>query len=135
MYSRKRRATVAGAIPRAADISHFFLNTGNEVTLGRCQSYCSAGLAPLAGESRLGWVGSRVARLLAVAARYAAAPAPLAGLQPSGAGSTGQVAEPLAMAARYAGRSSDSALCNLLRAADRSLAKARWPEAVAAFAV
>src|SRR6516162_2574879 len=53
----------------------------------------------------------------------------------SGAGSTAQVAEPLAMAAHYAGRSSDSALCNLPRAADRSLAKACWPEAVAAFAV
>jgi hypothetical protein len=114
-------------------MSLFFSNTGNEVTLGRCQSYCSAGLAPLAGESRPDWVGSRVARLLAMAARCAAAP--LAGLQPSGAGSTAQVAEPLAMAACYAGRSSDSALCNLPRAADRSLAKACWPEAVAAFAV
>jgi hypothetical protein len=113
----------------------FFLKHGDEVTLGRCQSYCSAGLAPLAGESRLGWVGSRVARLLAMAARCAAAPAALAGSQPLGAGSTAQVAEPLAMAARYAGRSSDSALCNLPRAVDRSLAKACWPEAVAAFAV
>jgi len=114
---------------------HFFLKHGNQVTLGRCQSYCSAGLAPLAGESRLGWVSSRVARLLAMAARYAAAPAALAGSQPLGAGSTAQVAEPLAMAGRYAGRSSDSALCNLPRAVDRSLAKACWPEAVAAFAV
>jgi len=60
---------------------HFFSNTGNEVTLRRCQSYCSAALAPLAGEPRPGWVGSRVARLLAMAARCAAAPAPLAGSQ------------------------------------------------------
>jgi hypothetical protein len=97
-----------------AAMSHFFSNTGNEVTPGRCQSYCSAALAPL------GWAGSRVARLLAMAARCAAAPAPLAGSQPSGAGSTAQVAEPLAMAARYAGRGSDSALCNLRRAADRA---------------
>src|SRR5262249_59388856 len=111
-------------------MSHFLLKHENEVTLRRCQSYCSAALAPLAGESRPDWVGSRVALLLAMAARCAAAPAPLAGLQRSGAGSTAQVAEPLAMAARYAGRSSDSALCNLPRAADRSLAKACWPEAV-----
>src|SRR6516225_4215946 len=113
----------------------FFLKHRNEVSLRRCQSYCSAARARLAGEARPGWVGSRVARLLAMAARCAAAPAPLAGSQPSGAGSTAQVAEPLAMAARYAGRSSDSALFNLPRAADRSLAKACWPEAVAAFAV
>jgi hypothetical protein len=62
-----------------------------------------------------------------------AARARLAGSRVAGVGSPPLVAEPLAMAAQYAGRSSDSALCNLRRAADRSVAKVCWPGAVAAF--
>jgi hypothetical protein len=86
-------------------------------------------LAPLPGNLWQGWPVSRGARLFAMTARCAAA------VQPSGAGSPLLVAEPLAMALHYAGRSLDSALCNRPQAVGRRLAKACSPEAVAAFSV
>jgi hypothetical protein len=86
-------------------------------------------LAPLPGNLWQGWPGWRGTRLLAMTVRCAAA------VQPSGAGSPVLVAEPLAMALHYAGRSLDSALCNRPQAVGRCLAKACSPESVAAFAV
>jgi hypothetical protein len=71
---------------------------------GRWQSHSGAACG---GTSRQGWLGSRGARLLAMTAHCAAA------AQPWGAGSTALVAEPLAMALRYAGQSSDFLSCTL----------------------
>src|SRR5262245_35823888 len=86
------------------------------LTLGQCHRHRFAAPAPFAGSPPAG-VGlpALAARLIAMAARCAG----VAGSHPSEAGSPQRVAGlPAAMAARYAGRSSDSALCNLPQAAD-----------------